>query len=177
MGFNPRLHTGGDDRPGCPQRGGGAFQSTPPHGRRRSGFYHKRRQSFVSIHASTREATQTALKRWANLKVSIHASTREATTLNLPTHEAIYVSIHASTREATLGVLADALGGWFQSTPPHGRRHPQTDNPCCLVRFQSTPPHGRRPGKFVATFNLHAFQSTPPHGRRLIYLYKLHNCK
>ncbi len=58
----------------------------------------------------------------ASSGVSIHASTREATQLVKLPRSIADVSIHASTREATND--ADSLPSTFEfrSTPPRGRR-------------------------------------------------------
>ncbi len=60
-GFNPRLRTGGDR--GRARAGGIAeqFQSTPPHGRRRSITKRVEGMRRVSIHASAREATSAVM--------------------------------------------------------------------------------------------------------------------
>ncbi len=55
--FNPRLRTGGDVFAMHRRHGLDPFQSTPPHGRRRIEPDHRRGGTFVSIHASAREAT------------------------------------------------------------------------------------------------------------------------
>jgi len=77
--FNPRLHAGGD------------LTLTPCDAD----------EVGVSIHASTREATEPPGEYCNNCEVSIHASTREATTLTPCDADEVGVSIHASTREAT----------------------------------------------------------------------------
>ena len=55
--FNPRLRTGGDDAYKEWRNKRREFQSTPPHGRRQPSRYSLKRQAYVSIHASAREAT------------------------------------------------------------------------------------------------------------------------
>ena len=99
--FNPRLRTGGDVCPPCWHSYVILFQSTPPHGRRQHTPPTKITRSFVSIHASAREATLMLLSTYPSLlrfnprlrtggdrgavglspcwQVSIHASAREAT--------------------------------------------------------------------------------------------------
>src|SRR6185295_8169159 len=120
--FNPRLHAGGDYLQGGAGVRNPLFQSTPPRGRRQllklrrrwlHGFnprLHAGGDScsscggvgyMVSIHASTREATDRDHAGWQGGQVSIHASTREATVVGDDDFPALVVSIHASTREAT----------------------------------------------------------------------------
>ena len=117
--FNPRLHEGGDSSTPT------AFMIT----------------SWVSIHASTREATWLLSGKWAEILgfqstpprgrrpdgtvprvfglVSIHASTREATSLCSRSSEGLFQSrLH---EEATRALSVWRGNSVFQSTPP-GRR-------------------------------------------------------
>jgi len=76
-----------------------SFQSTPPRGRRlrprRTDWRHS-----VSIHASTREATQQILRLGTTLGFNprLHEGGDSVIVMDV---EASLVSIHASTREAT----------------------------------------------------------------------------
>ena len=147
------------------------------------------KRTEVSIHASTREATQTRPARTTSnrrFNPRLHAGGDSA---GLRERVQRHVSIHASTREATWwGIVSRVEVPVFQSTPPRGRRPDARDMAFQLMRFQSTPPRGRRPvpagwENNLARFNprLHAggdgyvdkwfrysweFQSTPPRGRR-----------
>ncbi len=56
-GFNPRLHMGGDTINPALKVVTDVFQSTPPHGRRRAAGRLVQHRVWVSIHASTWEAT------------------------------------------------------------------------------------------------------------------------
>ena len=60
--FNPRPHTGGDLCRWLYTRNEQRFQSTPPHGGRRSAEVGGETVSSVSIHAPTRGATSCLLK-------------------------------------------------------------------------------------------------------------------
>jgi len=121
--FNPRLHAGGDPL-----------------------FYTLQTLKTVSIHASTREATQKAHVTTFNLRgfnPRLHAggdSARVYSPLKISLFQSTpprgrrrygadgepclkIVSIHASTREATLRLMRETkLQYLFQSTPPRGRR-------------------------------------------------------
>ena len=63
--------------------------------------------------------------------VSIHAPTRGATQVHKPTKTNYYVSIHAPTRGATRPQSRMIVGMGFQSTHPHGVRHPFRYLYCC----------------------------------------------
>ena len=71
--FNPRLHEGGD-RIGQKKSFGREFQSTPPR-RRRQGIRKTPEQIRISIHASTKEATnkeETACSNMQNFNPRLH---------------------------------------------------------------------------------------------------------
>ena len=114
--FNPRLREGGDKRGACPsgsamdvsihasareaprripeqQRMQGAFQSTPPRGRRR-GVHRKVWIRFPCFNPRLREGGDWSARRlpiWQKL-VSIHASAREATALITKIHLKHHIS-------------------------------------------------------------------------------------
>ena len=100
------------------------FQSTLPHGERRSSLF------FVSIHSP----------------VSIHAPAWGATSVSCSKAVGRAVSIHAPAWGATLPMDVHCRGYEFQSTLPHGERlsRRKADLPICW--FQSTLPHGERHG-------------------------------
>ena len=143
------------------------FQSTHPHGVR-----HERqtRTSYLCLFQSTHPhgVRQDGIKQINPSRVSIHAPTRGATVCRLILKSNNYVSIHAPTRGATWFAVerrGDTMG--FQSTHPHGVRHPKhtkddrrfgfnprTHTGCDyqfkhdvtrITKFQSTHPHGVRP--------------------------------
>ena len=168
------------------------FQSTFPHGERRSVRILETAPCTISIHVPARGTTQQRGGQNMTTFISIHVPARGTTILINDTHEIIL----------------------FQSTFPHGERLPfrqdqisQTDfNPrsrtgndrylggvfVLIVRFQSTFPHGERPlhvrHSFSGSdFNPRSrtgndmiavcmegaggkFQSTFPHGERLLAL-------
>ena len=65
LGFNPRLHAGGDRLSRSSAWRWRSFQSAPPRGRRRQGQPEIMRVLRVSIRASTREATARGVATWA----------------------------------------------------------------------------------------------------------------
>ena len=142
------------------------FQSTPPRGRRRVGFRHRRSRTYFNprLHEGG-DPRQAAARR--PRRISIHASTREATSTGRPPRTPERISIHASTREATESCETPSPGSLFQSTPPRGRRpgyDPGTGHGKTV--FQSTPPRGRRHITAAISIPRIGFQSTPPRGRR-----------
>ena len=100
-GFNPRLRMGGDRGAACVGELACAFQSTPPHGRRRPVAQGTAQEHPVSIHASAWEAT-------SRPSVSTSGNSRFNPRLRMggdvTTNGQPFASIE------------------FQSTPPHGRR-------------------------------------------------------
>ena len=142
------------------------FQSTHPHGVRRSRTSDDKKVCSVSIHAPTRGATRYWIRPTKRQPVSIHAPTRGATYSCLRFTFCFFVSIHAPTRGATYDKVTVAALAEFQSTHPHGVRHLFSTADAHLLPFQSTHPHGVR-----LTIDLYAgfqgwFQSTHPHGVR-----------
>ena len=143
--FNPRLHEGGDTKLQRARLLRLMFQSTPPRGRRR--------QLDGLLDAT-------------GLLVSIHASTREATQ---PANQFAVVELFQSTppRGRRLRAYIQAMQvELFQSTPPRGRRRFLMKGSTKFYLFQSTPPRGRRPCIVPVRICLGLFQSTPPRGRR-----------
>jgi len=106
------------------------FQSTRPHGARLVLIVVVVVNEIVSIHAPTRGATLKTLKSNNLIRVSIHASTRGATVLTPPRTSAASVSIHAPTRGATQRLYSKYC--IFESFNP--RAHTGRDlplSPCC----------------------------------------------
>ena len=64
-------------------------------------------------------------------------------------------------------MYAKKLANQFQSTHPHGVRHPIEMSLSSTSVFQSTHPHGVRHSVVYRVLNTHTFQSTHPHGVRL----------
>ena len=57
--------------------------------------------TYVSIHASVKDATDSVLPKWLTYRVSIHASVKDATIQKAWSYFQIDVSIHASVKDAT----------------------------------------------------------------------------
>ena len=146
------------------------FQSTHPHGVRLLWYRLQRVEPGVSIHAPTRGATPRRESLCARTSgVSIHAPTRGATFILGETNAIrITVSIHAPTRGATVTTIK--LSRVVDSFNP--RTHTGCDtgsffSPIEILRFQSTHPHGvRHPEKTEVGSSTKTFQSTHPHGVR-----------
>ena len=122
-GFNPRLHAGGDAYVVIGGIGQYVFQSAPPRGRRPARSSLRGSGHYVSIRASTREATCPFLstrERSLCFNPRLHAGG------DLARHGAAdavrQVSIRAYTREATGSTTARLPRSRFQSAPPRGRR-------------------------------------------------------
>ena len=98
------------------------FQSTHPHGVRRTLVMWFPSITQVSIHAPTWGATSLAAKTAADFLVSIHAPTWGATQHALFVVAESYVSIHAPTWGATEDFEKRQGHCKFQSTHPHGVR-------------------------------------------------------
>ena len=100
------------------------FRSTPPReGRPDTG--NASRNSYVSIHAPTRGATERGLHFRCLQLVSIHAPTRGATRYEAGVRGPHGVSIHAPTRGATSHKVPYSYYDLFRSTPPReGRQGP-----------------------------------------------------
>ena len=77
----------------------------------------------ISIHASAKEATETACIFTSCFHISIHASAKEATLITSLFNCIFMISIHASAKEATLAPDCPTGEQKFQSTPPRRRRH------------------------------------------------------
>ena len=126
------------------------FQSTPPRGRRPSGYARGLVAGDVSIHASAREATLEWFDEQGNRHVSIHASAREATGFVGGHRPSAQVSIHASAREAT----------W---TRWHNPEYRSCFNP--RLRAGGDPPAGQtRAASFCVSIHASAREATP-HGQ------------
>ena len=143
-----------------------AFQSTHPHGVRRTSVSSKYSLYCVSIHAPAWGATRRASK-------MLHTE---------------IVSIHAPAWGATRYSGRNFSKSGFQSTHPHGVRlgvhsrimligcfNPRTRMGCDVlpfhlntpsIVFQSTHPHGVRLKRNLITAKSSEFQSTHPHGVR-----------
>ena len=146
------------------------------------------RQSYISIHASVKEATFFLFCFFRFLMISIHASMKEATITILWSNILKTISIHASMKEATPDNFVLSHPPVFQSTPPWRRRRRWELDEDAYSIFQPTPPWRRRlqfppERRNVRYFNprLHEggdimlswvtaspikFQSTPPWRRR-----------
>ena len=152
--FNPRARTGRDADPNhagtggmvsihAPARGAtterttpmndiDVFQSTRPHGARRTTVPRPgRRSMFQSTrpHGARRSVRQARSAHWS---VSIHAPARGATSLPRSILAQRLVSIHAPARGAT-------VTNWTRASS--------------MPLFQSTRPHGARPCHLTYTYN------------------------
>ena len=146
------------------------FQSTFPHGERRSasadqlklaivsihvparGTTYRRRPpgrsgGAVSIHVPARGTTEVVSYVYGRvLRVSIHVPARGTTGCRCCISGSAYVSIHVPARGTTrLIEQSMMLRQKFQSTFPHGERlNNSGDHYMSLLKFQSTFPHGER---------------------------------
>ena len=168
-----------------------AFQSAPPHGRRRPARRRTGRAWRVSIRASAREATTRTRHPCVRPRsVSIRASAREATRLTTIFHTQTTVSIRASAREATCRALRGAVAVPVSirasaREATHHRRLQRGRAFCFNPRLRTGgDPRGSRARRAAAhRFNPRLrtggdarwcrpvasrmrFQSAPPHGRR-----------
>ncbi len=149
---------------------------------------------FVSIHASTREATKEAaeLINQTEKFQSTPPHGRRLLNSDIACALAACFNPRLHTGGDRIGQDRQCFLVSFQSTPPHGRRLNQSPQYYTSIPFQSTPPHGRRPSaprndfqsdcfnprlhtggdwyKHYGCLIRNKFQSTPPHGRRQ-YLY------
>ena len=106
--FNPRFHEGSDQSNSLESLSGAYFNPRFHEGSDRCG-YHIRKYAYISILASTREATDVADATVSMYDISILASTREATGRESYS-KAEYIT--------------------FQSSLPRGKRHPpRPDSP------------------------------------------------
>ena len=121
------------------------FQSTLPREERRKSTRANRSSVKISIHASTRGATQFLSLVSSRLQISIHASTRGATNRKSYNGERKTISIHASTRGATFTVALNSNPFQFQSTLPREERRVRRQRIRKRIRFQSTLPREERP--------------------------------
>ena len=144
------------------------FQSTPPHGRRRSIGSGEPGKGRVSIHASAREATGAVIP--GVMLTGVFQST--------PPHGRRR-GCHPPWPGMTRFNPRLRTGGDYPCRPPMLHRvgfNPRlrTGGDKCAwdiwgesYEFQSTPPHGRRRARLeLAALRWKLFQSTPPHGRR-----------
>ena len=122
--FNPRSHTGSDTIYQDHKAVLASFQSTLPHGERLTIKDNQIHTIWISIHAPTRGATQKNYSLLLIKIISIHAPTRGATSQSLDFNNTICISIHAPTRGATKGLYCGLYIEIFQSTLPHGERLP-----------------------------------------------------
>ena len=120
------------------------FQSTHPHGVRRSILVPYTTSLCVSIHAPTWGATQARLNPCILYIVSIHAPTWGATPeLSCPDTATLFQSTHPhGVRPNVQNRLPHSVG--FQSTHPHGVRQTSSHIYPGGLGFQSTHPHGVR---------------------------------
>ena len=125
-GFNPRPRMEGDPDGQKNKPSITMFQSTPPHGGRPCIFSPKFSISLVSIHAPAWRATSLASKKFGDETVSIHAPAWRATPNLYITTDVLKVSIHAPAWRATGLARGQSKLTSFQSTPPHGGRHPKS---------------------------------------------------
>ena len=166
------------------------FQSTRPRGTRLKIPALRKVALYVSIHASTRNATQSDAPYRYITSVSIHASTRNAT--DTPPMGLLFIvsfnpRVHEE-RDPHIHVLSSALT-MFQSTRPRGTRpqhqfrrqlrdrfnprvHEERDiclspSRIKLTAFQSTRPRGTRHHLPYGSQVIVQFQSTRPRGTRL----------
>ena len=105
-----------------------------------------KRMEYVSIHAPARGATYTNAIGFPPLHVSIHAPARGATCF-CRIERYGNVGFNPRTRTGCDLMLSTTLSSCitFQSTHPHGVRHPYQSNASGKAKFQSTHPHGVRP--------------------------------
>ena len=87
---------------------------------------------------------------------------------------AIRASIHAPAREATMATITPARPAiWFQSTPPHGRRHHGKHHVTRLCEsFNPRLRTGGDASRASSCMRSQLFQSTPPHGRRRCFQWR-----
>ena len=143
------------------------FQSTHPHGVRRSYNFHQSYRRVVSIHAPTRGATP--VNRITAMAL-VFQSTHPHGVRHGPLQRRVEndrVSIHAPTRGATPSLFSiDPRPISFNPRTHTGCDSPANGLPGSITRFQSTHPHGVRPSLNFNTTSFWKFQSTHPHGVR-----------
>ncbi len=121
------------------------FQSTPPHGERRTIDVFMILQPPVSIHAPARGATAHTVER---IKKAHRFNPRPRT----------------GSDAAFFDDRLFAVG--FQSTPPHGERHGHRNDPRAIYAVSiHAPARGATLLRGYSTEQIE-FQSTPPHGER-----------
>ena len=144
--FNPRARTGRDRWWSSSNLPLPAFQSTRPHGARPLGFSLVTIVGMVSIHAPARGATLAGCD-FATFAehVSIHAPARGATccgAIKAPQPGCFNPRARTGRDGSRARSLSSLLR--FQSTRPHGARHPAVPDCARCMKFQSTRPHGAR---------------------------------
>ena len=134
--FNPRSRTGNDGPSGFSILVYGSFQSTFPHGERRSRLV--RHSAFVGV--------------------SIHVPAR-GTTISLHHLDDHIVSFNPRSRTGNdvHGKEWGSLSHTFQSTFPHGERRGIVTSSVAISGFQSTFPHGERPKIDLIHYSLTGF--------------------
>jgi len=145
------------------------FQSTHPHGVRRTAGTGVINYRYVSIHAPAWGATQTNKCLVQNSKVSIHAPAWGATLglLLIAISPFAFQSTHPHGVRPAAASSRAISNLSFQSTHPHGVRQINIYSNSHVLLFQSTHPHGVRPTQLGRHGPRHGFQSTHPHGVRL----------
>ncbi len=187
--FNPRARTGRDAATRSRRCTVSVFQSTRPHGARRTTGGSRYDVRRVSIHAPARGATPHAYSLSAPSSVSIHAPARGATICLRMDRRATGFNPRARTGRDDLPAGSSGVEQCqFQSTRPHGARRKLAQRDASIESFQSTRPHGARRTEFgscsrsrcfnprartgrdsvlvIADEHLFVFQSTRPHGAR-----------
>ena len=147
------------------------FQSTHPHGVRRTLMMCGRWRMQVSIHAPTRGATCRGYPRGPPTAVSIHAPTRGATRAIVEKLEREEVSIHAPTRGATVTQEYFVGREWVSIHAPTRGATNGGRPKAVIFLFQSTHPHGVRLQAVIEFLENHKFQSTHPHGVRPVIFF------
>jgi len=105
-----------------------AFQSTRPHGARHPCYGYTLRLRHVSIHAPARGATPRSQSHSLTPKC-FNPRARTGRDTTAPNRSrVVLVSIHAPARGATLYPVPSDVGAEFQSTRPHGARHPHSQS-------------------------------------------------
>ena len=119
--FNPRSHKGSD-----------------------SVLVHKRCDTYISIHAPTRGATNFINKFNFIYKFQSTLPQGERRLLQIMEALTLQISIHAPTRGATQSPASILGYSTFQSTLPQGERRQYSNRIQISIEFQSTLPQGER---------------------------------
>ena len=146
-GFNPRIHTGCDNKESNYIYTRMTFQSTHPYRMRRHDGQKVELCIIVSIHAPIQGATYQSQ---SSLNVlSVFQSTHPYR-VRPQSFQSMYVrnivSIHAPIQGATLWEYPNNAAIWFQSTHPYRVRLITGEGPMIKGQFQSTHPYRVRLG-------------------------------